>query len=772
MERPKFKAIGKSIPRYDAHDKVTGALRYLEDMSFTGLLYGKVLRSPHPYAKIKSIDISAAEALPGVRAVITFEDTSKKKFSFAQAFADKYMLASGYVRYVGDEVAAVAADDPFIAAKAIDLIKVEYEVLKGVYDPEEALLPDAPLVHPETDKKSNVSWEVHRAFGDVDKAFAECDYVMEHKYTTSQQYHCCMETCGAVAQWKPSGRITLWGPFQAPHTVRQEIARILDVPRNKVTLNRTLNGGGFGQRVVIDMISPISALLSRKAGGRPVQVINSREEEFLSARGRYPYVINLKTGYNKDGRLVAQAADIIMNNGAYNDKGIAIANYSGRMFCTLYNVPNLKWDVRGVYTNCQYNTAFRGFGSPQTHFAMETQMDRIAEHLGMDPVDVRYVNCNKPGDHTISGAYLASCAMKECIDEAVLVGKWKEKRAESGKHGNKLRGTGMATLLHTGSGGRYYFFAATETFVKISEDGLVSLITGCSEIGQGIQTVAMQVAMEVLGVHADRIRIVDESTDAFPYDLGAWGSRQTFVIGNSVKAACEDAKKEVLDAAGELVGKDPEVLDITDEKLLEMVNGKWVDTGKTYEEIVDFCYSKLGHNLGGRGRYFDEEAPDAINRVDFCSNIVAFTFGCQMAQVEVDIDTGKIEIVDFVAAQEAGTMINPLNCEGQLEGSIAQGMGYALTERPFRVDGVPAVRGFVDYKVLGAMDMPPMKIAFVEKFDDPNGPFGAKGIGEPGLNSTAAAINNAIFDAVGVRFEKLPILPEDVLRALKEKGIK
>ncbi len=770
MERPNFKVIGKPIPRYDALDKVTGNQKYLEDMSFTGLLYGKVLRSPHPFAKILSIDTSAAEAYPGVRAVITFDDTSKKKFSFMQAFADKYMLSSDYVRYVGDEVAAVAADDPLIAAKAIDLIKVEYEVLKGVYDAEEALLPDAPLVHPETDKKSNIAWEVHRAFGDIDKAFAECDYVMEHRYTTGQVYHCCMETFNTVAQWDQSGRVTLWGPFQAPQTVRQEITRILDVPPNKVTLKRTLNGGGFGQRVVIDMLSPISALLSKKSGGRPVQLVNSREDEFLSARGRYPYVINLKTGYNKDGKLIAQAADVIMDNGAYNDKGIAVANYSGRMLCVLYNIPNQKWDVRGVYTNTQYSTAFRGFGSPQVHFAVESQMDRIAKHLGIDPTEIRYRNCNMPGDHTISGAYLASCAMKECIDEAVKLGKWKEKRAESGKHGNKLRGTGMGCLVHTGSGGRYYFYVSAETFVKISEDGLISLITGCSEIGQGVQTVVMQIAMEVLGINADRIRIVDESTDAIPYDLGAWGSRQTFVIGNSVKAACEDARKEVMEAAGKLVGKDPSVLDITDEKLLELVNGQWVDTGKTYIDIINFCYSKLGHNLGGRGRYFDPEAPDAINRADFCSHVIAYTFGCQMAQVEVDTETGKVEILDFVATQETGTTINQATAEGQIEGSVAQGIGYCLTERSYRVDGVPVVRGYVDYKVPGAMDMPPVKAVMVETYDDPFGPFGAKGIGEPGLAPTAPAIKNALYDATGIWFDSLPILPEQVLRALREKN--
>ncbi len=766
MERPDLKVIGKPIARFDALDKVTGTQKYLPDTEFQGCLYGKILRSPYPFAKIKSIDKSAAEALPGVRKVMTYEDTADYSFQ-----DDKFFLAKDYVRFAGDEVAAVAADTELIATRALDLIKVEYEPLEGIYDPEEALKEGATLVHPEG--TSNVAFEFPQGFGDVDKAFAECDYIMEHKYTTGMVAHCCMETCGVVAQWNNSrGSFALWGPFQAPHLMRQGMAGIFQVPPRKVTVNPTRIGGGFGQKSAIDVMVPLAVLLSKYCQDRPVRIINSREEELMASRGRYPFIINFKTGYNKDGRIVAQDTELIVDNGAYNSKAVSIAWFGGGMMDLLYKVENARFHCRGVYTNNQGGTAFRGFGNPQCNFAQETQMDRIAEHLGMDPIELRKKNPLLPGDSNPDGAFFATCAQKECYEAALTQGKWAQKRAASGRKGNKLVGTGFATFVHAASGGRYYGFDSQDTFLKVSEDGIVTLITDSCESGQGIHTVMLQIVMEELGLNADRVRIVDNCTDTMPYGLGCWGSRQSFVIGHSVKDAAQKVKKDLLVAAGRLLERDWNRLAIIDEKIYNDLGDKqYEDTGKTFDDIVSYCYNYLGEPVGAKGSFVDHEAHLSPGRREFWKDLVSFCTGCQIAQVEVDVTTGKIDITDIFCAQETGTTINPTTCEGQIEGALVQGIGMALTERVYREKGVQRTNGYVDYKVPNAIDMPQMELNLVE-VADPHGPYGIKAAGESGLVPTVSAINNAIFDAVGVRFEKLPILPEDVLRALKEKGIK
>ena len=399
-------------------------------------------------------------------------------------------------------------------------------------------------------------------------------------------------------------------------------------------------------------------------------------------------------------------------------------------------------------------------------------MDKIAKHLGMDPAEIRLKNPTYAGDSTEAGAYFGSCSMVECVEEAVKKGRWHEKRAESGRHGNKLRGTGLSTLVFTGSGGRYYSYASCDSFIKIAEDGLVSIITNSCELGQGIQTVVMQIVMEVLGVKAERIRIIDDNTDTVPYDLGAWGSRQTFVIGNSVKAAAENIKKDIIAAAARMLEKNDN-LEIIDEKIyIDYGNNRYVETDLTYDQVINYCYYFLGTPLSSKGSHIDREARFTRGRKDFVKDIVTFTFACQMATVEIDIDTGKIEVVDFFATQETGTTINPLTCSGQIDGAIVQGIGMTLYERVYRENGIQKTLGYVDYKVPTALDVPTIDNEFIENYDDPFGPFGAKGIGESSLCPTPAAINNAIYDATGLEFNGLPILPEDVLRALKEKGIK
>ena len=403
---PERSIFGKPLVRIDAKSKVTGEAKFVADLSIPKMLWGKILRSPHAHAKLISIDTKEAEKLPGVRAVITAKDTPMIRFSFIQALADKLPLCHDKVRFMGDEVAAVAADDLEIAEKAIRLIKVEYEKLPVVTNLGEAVKDGAPKIH--ENAPNNIAFKIEKEFGNIEQGFKEADRVYEDQYVTSKQAHCCMETYGCIASWERAGHLTVWAPLQAPHTTRQELARILDVPQKFIHVKRTTTGGAFGARLVTDIKVAIAALLSRETG-RPVKIINTREEEFLSAKTRYPYIIHIKTGVTNDGRIVARHLRIDCDNGAYTDKGSATLNYVGVVMSVLYNIPHIKYECRGIYTNTQYGTAFRGFGNPQFAFASEQQLDKIARDLGIDPIEIRYKNANKPGDATKSGARITSC---------------------------------------------------------------------------------------------------------------------------------------------------------------------------------------------------------------------------------------------------------------------------------------------------------------------------------------------------------------------------
>lgn len=757
-----YGVLGKPLPRIDGGSKVTGETRYLNDITLPGMIWGKILRSPHTHARIVGINTDRVRALPGVRAVITAADTPLIKFSFMKTLADKYPLCTDRVRFVGDEVAAVAADDPKTAERAISLIEVEYEMLPAVFDPEAAMEPGAPVVHEE--RPRNITFETHREYGSVEEGFKEADHIFEDKYVTQKVNHSCMETHGCIAHYDATGRLTLWAPCQAPHTVRQEMARILGIPEAGIRVISTPAGGAFGSRLVTDMKEPIAAILSQKTG-RPVKIVNTREEEFTTAKTRYPYVMKIKTGVTRDGRIIARQATVIVDNGAYNDKGPSTLNFAGLMFSVMYNIPNLKYDGYGVYTNKHYSTAFRGFGNPQLNFACESQLDAIAAKLKMDPVELRLKNTNRSGDVTRSGAHVTSCGMEECIRKAAEAAGWKEKREAPTDLGNgRYRGIGAAVMIHTGCGGRYYGYSATDSFIKISEDGQITLVSPAAEIGQGSSTVMAQIVAEVLGVDLDRIKVLGNDTDLTPYDLGAWGSRSTFVCGNAALSAAEAVKKEILEVAAAMLEADPAEIVLREGRA-------WTDKGGgksvAFVDIATYAVNKLGYPLSGKGRYEDPVAPTAGMERGHGEHIIAFTFACQIAEVEVDSKTGKVDVLNVVAAHDTGTTVNSLMAEGQIEGSVAQGVGYALTEEAVDPEGRMMNPRFLDYKTWSAADIPDMKVILVES-NDPDGPFGAKGIGEPGLVPTAAAIGNAIYHATGKRFFSLPMSQERVYYRLKE----
>ena len=524
-------------------------------------------------------------------------------------------------------------------------------------------------------------------------------------------------------------------------------------------------GGGFGSKLVMDMKLPVARVLS-KMTGRPVRIVNTRSEEFTTAKTRYPYKMYLKTGATKDGRILARELRVLADAGAYHDKGPATINFASMMFGTLYNVPNMRFDGQLVYTNKEMGTAFRGFGNPQVSFATETQLDELAEKLGMDPLELRLRNSNQPNEETACGAEVCGCAMTECILAASDGIEWDKKR---GKHEEGvLRGVGIANMVHTGGGGRFYGYNSAEAFVKLSDEGTVTLITSALDMGQGAHTAMAQIVAEELGVNLSDINVMSHDTDLTPYDLGSWGSRATYMNGNAVLAAARDARKAVGEAAAEMLEAD--AVDIIVEGGKIWVKGS--EEKHDLAEVVEHAVNAHGSPISGTGKFIDHLPEGYTIATAFIKNIPCFSFGTQAVEVEVDPETGRVRVVKVVAAHETGTTINQTMVEGQIEGSVAQGMGYALVEQLVRDEAGKILNdSFLDYKIANIGDVPEIVAIGVESLGT-NGPYGAKGIGEPGLVPTAPAIANAIFDAIGIRFYELPITPDKVLKALEAKRSK
>lgn len=754
--------VGKSAPKIDGYEKVTGDLLYIEDTIQPGMLYGAILRSPHNHARIKSINISKAKALAGVRAVITAEDTPKIKFSFRQEQSDNLALCDDVVRFIGDEVAAVACDTPEIAEQALTLIDVDYEILPAVSSVSDALKENSILVHDNT--PGNIAHEMHTEYGDVDKAFKEAAYIYEDRFDTSKQAHCCLERRACIADFNQSGRLTVHSQTQTPHTLRKELAKIIDIAVSQVRVIRMPVGGGFGNRLVMDMKEPIAAFLSKKAK-RPVRISNTRQEEFTSARPRYPYNITLRTAVDGEGKITGRHCTSVVDNGAYNDKGPNTMSYCENVNSCFYNVPNTKFDGYIVYTNKQYNTGFRGFGNPQITFAVESQMDMIAERLDIDPAELRLKNAHVRGDITSSGKVIDTEAMKETLMQAAKKADWYRKRElyshPKNKNATKLRGIGLASMLQSGGGSRGYGFNSTDAFVKISDEGQVTIITSAVEIGQGPQTVMAQIAGEVLGVPLNKIKIIDNDTDVLPYDLGTWGSRTTYVNGIAVKKAAEQAKAELLEFAGKLFNMPADKLESRAGKIGPVHN--W-PIAVDFEEVAKYAVYNEGRTVSGKGRFYDPEAPK-FKRGEGSHNFPNLVYGCQIAEVEVDTETGQVKVLNITAAHDVGQAINPKGVEGQLEGGIVQGIGYALTEEVIEEEGKNLNPSFLDYKILSSSDIPEMDIIIIEDKENA-GPFKAKGVGEQGIVPTAPAIANAVRQAVGARVVDLPLKPEKILKAL------
>ncbi len=752
--------IGKRLPRIDSFEKATGQAKFCNDLVFPNMLFGKILRSPHAHAEILSIDATRAKALPGVEAVITASDTPKIKYvHLGGIHEDKLPLADKKVRYIGDEIAAVAAVDPKTAEKAIRLIRVKYRVLPAVFDPEEALKPGAPLLH--ENKPGNISASNTKEFGDVRRGFQDSDFVFEDCYKTQAQAHCSIEPRCCIALFDPQGSLKTWTSTQSPYFVQKELAHILNLPLSKVRVMEVFVGGGFGSRSKVCEDEGICAFLAQKTG-RPVKITFTREEEFTATRIRHPMTIYLKTGVKRDGTFLARQARIITDNGAYNHVGPAVSGVAGTIIASLYRVPNVKYEVLTVYTNKHFGGPFRGYGNPQATFAIESQLDSIAEKLRLDPLEIRLRNANQPGDTTPVGWEITqSCGFRECLTRVGETIQWKEKK----KKGSSGRGVGIAGCIHLTGFHVYTDGDFSSALVKVFSDESVELMIGSTDMGTGSKTALAQIVAEELGIALDRITVISMDTDLTPMDLGSWGSRVVFIGGNAARKAAQDTKRQLFEVAAKELGVDSEQLCTKNAQIF--VDGS-PERFVTFSDcVVADSPHKVGKSIIGKGHY--DSPTELINRETGISNISAAPiFAAQAAEVQVDPRTGQIEVLQIVAAHDIGRAINPTIVEGQIEGAVAQGFGLALTEC-YEYEGGRIVNpGFMSYRIPRSNDVPRIIPLMVEKVDA-LGPFGAKGVGEPGSVPTAPAIANAIYDALGIRIKTLPITPEKILETLKTK---
>ncbi|MEM2958567.1 MAG: xanthine dehydrogenase family protein molybdopterin-binding subunit [Candidatus Jordarchaeaceae archaeon] len=755
-----FSVVGKRSPRIDGKDKVTGRTKYLDDLRFPGMLYGKVLRSPYAHARIHRINTSRAEKILGVRAVVTVEDTPKIQFgSYRSGIKDELIFALGKVRFVGDEVAAVAAIDEEIAQEALDRIEVEYEQLPAVFSIEEAMKPDAPRVHDERDR--NIASHTITVRGDPDQGFKEAYFILEDQFETPIQIHGYIEPVGCIASWDSSGKLTIWGPSQNPSWSRLIFSEALNLPLGKLRVVQTTIGGAFGGKLE-QKLYLIAAILAKKAG-RPVKIVNTRDEEFQTSMPRVPMTIHLKMGVKKDGTLTAKAHRIFADNGAYTKYASAVVNLGTYRVDGLYRLRHIRNENYLIYTNKPPTSAFRGFGNPQITFAMESMLDQLAEGLGMDPLELRFRNAAEPGDITAHGFHYISCGLKECFKQIAEVIKWKEKRSQKGSR----RGLGISATTHV-CGNRSFFplFDGATAYVRIDESGKIKIVTGEVEVGQGLLTAYATIVAEELGVTLQEITVEAPDTDFAPFGLGTWGDRGTFIGGGAVRLAAIDARKQLLETAAQMLEANPCDLSCREGKIF--VKGNPEKYILFSEVAANAVYTQGGSPILGKGTFIpNSELADATRYGNISGT---YAFGAQAAEVEVDEKTGEVRVLKVVAAHDVGRALNRTATEGQIEGAIVQGIGFALLEEVELEDGVMLNPGFLSYRIPTALDVPPITSLLIETID-PAGPFGAKGVAEPAMTPTAPAIANAIYDAIGIRIKNLPITPEKVLRTLKNKRV-
>lgn len=759
--------VGKPITRVDAQEKVTGEAVYGYDLVLPGMLYGKVLFSPKAHAKIKRINTEKAKKHPGVIAVVTGDNAP---WTHGESIKDKPFLARGKVRYIGEPVAAVAAVDEDTAQTAVSLIEVEYEDLPAYLDPEQACKPGAAAIHenfPSYRKADfiipgahpNIAEHFKLRTGDVKVGFQESDLVLEERYFVPIIQHAAMEPHSAHAQFDTeSGKLTIWVANDAPFRALHEITEALNMPKEKIRFINPLQGGGFGSKGGLK-VEPIAVALAFHTKGRPVRVKFTREETFISTLTRHEAVVYCKSGVKKDGTLMAREMTLYWGAGAYAEKSPTVCIRGSLPAPGPYRIPHVKVDGYAVYTNKPVAGSYRGYGIPQGAWAVEQQMDEIAKRLDMDRLEIRMKNVFVEGDISYWGEQLHAVGLKETLARAADAIEWGKQSPPIGP-GVKL-GKGLACIAKptrtptTSSAG-----------VLVNSKGEVTVLAGTVEIGQGCNTILSQVAAEELKVPLEKVQMHPLDTDFIPFDASTTSSRSTYHMGNAVRRAAIHAREQIAEAASPMLEAKPEDLDFAEGKVFLK------EQPQIALPLGEVVRRKLGTNgtVRGDGSYTYEIGRDLDLETGHSDHASAFyMYATQAAEVAVDEESGRVRLLRMSAAHDVGKAINPLNCVAQIEGGLAMGIGSALHEE-LVVDDKGKVRNpsFLDYHLVTSLDVPKM-IPIIVECPEPAGPYGAKGLGEPGLAPTPAAIGNAVADALGVRVYDLPLKPENVYWAIQAK---
>ncbi|MDR2839277.1 MAG: xanthine dehydrogenase family protein molybdopterin-binding subunit [Azonexus sp.] len=752
--------IGQRIKKPDAPDKASGKTRYINDMALPQMLHGKVLFAGRPHARIVRLDTSAAEKLPGVHAVLTGKDAVGLNFGFVR---DNVPLKS-IVRCEHDEIAAVAAESEDIARQALKLIEVEYEDLPGIFAPEDGARADAPLLRDNFPGNKSL----HFAFkhGDVAAAEAASDFIVDSVFRPHHVTHCCMGTSCAIADFDDNGKLTIWTQSQYPYNYKMDLAPALGIQPGDIRVIQPPVGGAFGSKLDVYPYEPIAALLAKKTG-RPVKVMYSREEEFKASPTRQPAVIHMRTGCKRDGALTFRSADVLLDNGAYTSWGPTIPVIMMRTTSGHYRVPVVDFKAQAIYTNNPYAGSFRGYGNVQTTWATAQQMDMLADMVDLDPLEFHIKNAQKSGEYTPQKSFLRECALAECLEAAGKASDYSRKRKEYAAlretPGRYKKGIGLASSIHNAGGAKIHKSDGIGTILKVDDYARVTVISGASEIGQGIDAVITLIVAEELGVPLEHVTLVNNDSDIAPWDVGVHASRTTFIAGNGTRRAAQKAKAQILQSAEKFLGEAAETLELRG--------------GHVVRDACGTPLIKLDRLL--RQMHFQDE-PELVMVTDYyepksepegASHIsdhsAAYSHAVHVAEITVDTLTGEIEVDRITVAQDVGRVINRMGLEGQIEGGIAIGLGYALSENMQLERGLLKNPSFRDYKLITAPEMPPLDMHFIES-DCAEGPYGAKGISELPTIVIAPAIANALYNATGVRLFDPPLAPEKVARAIAD----